>query len=147
MKNIKTKKKRKNIKRKLPASLNSLKDFAPLGEIVRSQKSITIYSLFNYQNSFKNKVKVYPKFDYTHKFKNFLKLLKVYFIILKTSNGNKKSERIKLFFEWFSLNHIPNEIYFISEIKVCMRLLIKYELITKIIKNDFDKLKPIGYPK
>jgi len=137
----KNQKKRKNIKRKLPASLNSLKDFAPLGEIVRSQKSITIYSLFNYQNSFKNKVKVYPKFDYTHKFKNFLKLLKVYFIILKTSNGNKKSERIKLFFEWFSLNHIPNEIYFISEIKVCMRLLIKYELITKIIKNDFDKIE------
>ena len=97
----KNQKKRKLIKRKLPSTITRLKDFIPLGEPFISEQKLSFFpntfnqSLFKY--SFFELQKTEKSFNF-----NFLEAFKIYQIILKTIETDKKLERIKIFLHWLT---------------------------------------------
>jgi len=136
----KNQKKRKLIKRKLSSDINKLRDFIPLGEPFISEQILTFFpnaynqSLFQY--SFIELQKTEKDFNFY-----FLETFKIYQIILKTVETDKKLERVKIFLHWLNLKekqfvqtnhlgHFENT----TQIKTwnfLLKSLIKYELLNQ----------------
>ena len=147
----KNQKKRKLIKRKLSSDINKLRDFIPLGEPFISEQILTFFpnaynqSLFQY--SFIELQKTEKDFNFY-----FLETFKIYQIILKTVETNKKLERVKIFLHWLNLKekqflqtnhlgHFENT----TQIKTwnfLLKSLIKYELLNQTLtigSKDIEK--------
>ena len=136
----KNQKKRQLIKRKLSTDIKKLRDFIPLGEPFISEQILTFFpnvsnqSLFQY--SFVELQKIEKSFNF-----NFLETFKIYQIILKTNDINKKLQRVQVFLHWLNIkekefiktNYLG---YFqnIEQIKTwnfILKSLIKYQLLNQ----------------
>ncbi len=146
----KNQKKRKIIKRKLPSDINKLRDFIPLGEPFISEQILTffpnVYNQSFFQYSFAE-LKRNEKDFYFY----FLESFKIYQVILKTIKYDKKLERIKIFLHWLKIKkneftyrsslHSSNIINLIENWNTLLKVLIKYELFSRILNNDFNNLE------
>ena len=141
----KNQKKRKFIKRKLSTDINKLKSFVPLGEPFISEQILTFFPTSYNQSFF--------QYSFTELNKNekefyfyFLESFKIYRIVSKTVNFEKKFQRIKIFLNWLILkekqfNKINNFILdqmldLIQNWNDLLKSLVKYQLLTKTLNNS-----------
>jgi DNA-directed RNA polymerase subunit beta len=137
----KNQKKRKFIKRKLSTDINKLKSFVPLGEPFISEQILSFFPKAYNQNIFQYSFTELKKNENNFYF-YFLNSFKIYQIILKTTQPQKRFERIKIFLNWFNFknNHFKNQ-YNISKtdlIKDWFQLLtssIKYQCLKRSFLN------------
>ena len=137
----KNQKKRKLIKRKISSNTTRLKDFIPLGEPFISEQKLSFFpntfnqNLFNYSFFELQKTEKFISFK-------FLEAFKIYQIILKTTQIDKKLERIKVFLHWLimkerqliQLNSLKQfkDINQLRTWNFLLKLLIKYQLINQV---------------
>ena len=136
----KNQKKRKLIKRKLSSDINKLGQFIPLGEPFVSEQTLSFFprrynqSLFQYSFS---ELKQNEKDFYFY----FLESFKIYQIISKTLNSEDKRKRIKIFLHWLKIKKTQNLNINTSNLLTnwnsLLKLLLKYELLTYIINQQF----------
>ena len=141
----KNQKKRKFIKRKLSTDINKLKSFVPLGEPFISEQILTFFPTSYNQSFF--------QYSFTELNKNekefyfyFLESFKIYRIVSKTVNFEKKFQRIKIFLNWLILkekqfNKINNfkldqMLELIQNWNDLLKSLVKYQLLTKTLNNS-----------
>ena len=141
----KNQKKRKFIKRKLSTDINKLKSFVPLGEPFISEQILTFFPTSYNQSFF--------QYSFTELNKNekefyfyFLESFKIYRIVSKTVNFEKKLQRIKIFLNWLILkekqfNKINNfkldqMLDLIQNWNDLLKSLVKYQLLTKTLNNS-----------
>ena len=137
----KNQKKRKLIKRKISSNTTRLKDFIPLGEPFISEQKLSFFpNTFN-QNLFNYSFLELQKTEKIISFK-FLEAFKIYQIILKTTQIDKKLERIKVFLHWLVMKekqlvqlNSSKQFKDINQLRTwnfLLKLLIKYQLINQV---------------
>ena len=137
----KNQKKRKLIKRKLSSDINKLGQFIPLGEPFVSEQILSFFpkrynqSLFQYSFT---ELKQNEKNFYFY----FLESFKIYQIISKTLNSEDKRKRIKIFLHWLKIkknqNLNINTSNLLTNWNSLLKLLLKYELLTYTINQQFE---------
>ena len=141
----KNQKKRKTIKRKLPSDINKLRSFVPLGESFVSEQTLSFfpnpYNQSTFQYSFNQLKKNEKDFYYL-----FLDSFKIYTIISKTLNSSQKIKRVKLFLYWLTVKNkkFSHSDYLSSLVKEwhsLLKLLIKYEFLTRILTNNYIEIE------
>jgi DNA-directed RNA polymerase subunit beta len=143
----KNQKKPKFIKRELSTDLNKLKSFVPLGEPFISEQILSFFpkaynqSIFQYSFT---ELKKNENYSYFH----FLKAFKIYQVILKTTQPQKRFERIKIFLQWVNLkNKQFNSKYNnyklsrSNEWNELLVLLIKYQFLKSLFSNQISSIQ------
>jgi DNA-directed RNA polymerase subunit beta len=138
----KNQKKRKYIKRELSTDLNKLKSFVPLGEPFISEQILSFFPKSYNQSIFQYSF-IELKKNENHFYFYFLNAFKIYQIILKTTQPQKRFERIKIFLQWFNLKNKQfnskynnYKLHINNDWNELLILLIKYQCLKGLFSNQ-----------
>nr|QXM17648.1 RNA polymerase subunit beta [Chaetoceros pseudocurvisetus] len=146
----KNQKKRKIVKRKISSDINKLKSFVPLGEPFISEQILSFFPISYNQSFFQYSFTELKKSENEFYF-YFLDSFKIYHIISKTIDSNKKFDQIKVFLHWleiknkqFTKSNLPYSSktnHIVKDWNNLFKSLIKYQLIKHYFNNNFVEME------